>query len=55
MSAGKNNGNGNHVHNNHLLLLDIDRPLPLGTHLTYVTANKEVKHATVVEAVITRW
>jgi hypothetical protein len=40
MVKGKENGNGNGIYNNHLLLLDIDRPLPLGTHLTYVTANK---------------
>lgn len=46
----KDNGSENNIYNNHLLLLDIDRPLPLGTHLAYVTASKEVRHATVVQA-----
>jgi hypothetical protein len=32
-----------------LLLLDIDRPLPIGTHVTYMTSSKEVRHATVVQ------
>jgi hypothetical protein len=50
MVKGKENGNGNGIYNNHLLLLDIDRPLLLGTHLTYVTPNKEVHRATVVQA-----
>lgn len=33
-----------------LLLLDINRPLPIGTHVSYVTPSKEVIHATVVQA-----
>ena len=32
------------------LLLDIDRPLPIGTHVTYMNAAREVIHATVVQA-----
>ena len=30
------------------LLLDIDRPLPIGTHVTYMNAAREVIQATVV-------
>ncbi len=33
-----------------LLLLDIDRPLPIGTHVSYVNTAREVIHATVVQA-----
>ncbi len=32
------------------LLLDIDRPLPIGTHVTYMNAAREVIQATVVQA-----
>ncbi len=33
-----------------LLLLDIDRPLPIGTNVTYVNAAREAIHAVVVQA-----
>ncbi len=35
---------------NRLLLLDIDRPLPFGTRITYLTPSREVRSATVVQA-----
>lgn len=35
---------------NRLLLLDIDRPLPFGTRITYLTPGREVRSATVVQA-----
>ena len=34
----------------HHLLLDIDRPLPIGMHVSYVNTAREVIHATVVQA-----
>lgn len=46
----KDMGNANENGNNHHLLLDIPRPLPFGTRIMYMTPNKEVNHATVVEA-----
>ncbi len=30
--------------------VNIDWPLPIGTHVTYLNAESEVRHATVVQA-----
>ena len=35
---------------NRQLLLDINRPLPFGTRITYLTPGREVRSATVVQA-----
>lgn len=48
LDMGQDNGNG--IFKYDTLHLDIVRPLPFGTKLTYVTASKEVRSATVVEA-----
>ena len=42
--------NRNVIFKGNNLLLSIDRPLPIGTHVTYMNAAREVIQATVVQA-----